>query len=114
MTLNKKCKILKIYISEDSKYKGHNLYHALVQKLGEAGMAGVTVTRGIEGFGHEKRLHSTRLIDISLKLPVIVEVIDSPDKIEAVLPLVTEMVNEGLVLVTDVTVIKYGRELTLE
>lgn len=114
MTLNRKCKILKIYLSEDSKYKGHNLYHALVHKLGEAGMAGVTVTRGIEGFGHEKRLHSTRLIDISLKLPVIVEVIDTPDKIEAVLPLVTEMVNEGLILVTDVTVIKYGRELTLE
>jgi PII-like signaling protein len=114
MTLNRKCKILKIYISEDSRYKGHNLYHALVQQLGEAGMTGVTVTRGIEGFGHEKRLHSTRLIDISLKLPVIVEVIDTSEKIEAVLPLVTEMVNEGLVLVTDVTVIKYGKELTQE
>jgi Uncharacterized conserved protein len=76
-------------------------------------MAGVTVTRGIEGFGHEKRLHSSRLIDISLKLPVIVEAIDTLDKIESVLPLVTEMVNEGLVLVTDVTVIKYGSELTL-
>jgi PII-like signaling protein len=54
------------------------------------------------------------LIDISLKLPVIVEVIDTSEKIEAVLPLVTEMVNEGLVLVTDVTVIKYGKELTQE
>jgi len=114
MSLKKECKILKIYISEDTKYKGHNLYHVLVQKLGEIGMAGVTVTRGIEGFGHEKRLHSTRLIDISLKLPVIIEVIDTQEKIDTALPIVTDMVNEGLILMTDVTVIKYGKELTLE
>lgn len=114
MALNRTCKILKIYISEDSRYHGHNLYHALVQRLGEAGMAGVTVTRGIEGFGHEKRLHSTRLVDLSLKLPIIIEVIDSTEKIEAALPIVTDMVNEGLVLIADVTVIKYGKELTAE
>lgn len=112
MTLARNCKLLKIYISEDSKYKGHNLYHALVRRFAEEGMAGVTVTRGIEGFGHEKRLHSTRILDISLKLPVIVEVVDTSQKIEAVIPLVSEMVNEGMVFVTDVQVIKYGKEIT--
>ena len=112
MALDRNCKLLKIYISEDSKYKGHNLYHALVRSFAEAGMAGVTVTRGIEGFGHEKRLHSTRILDISLKLPVIVEVVDTPEKIETAVTIATEMVNEGMVFVTDVQVIKYGKEIT--
>lgn len=111
MTINRKCQILKIYISEDSKFKGHNLYHAIVRKLAEVGMAGVTVTRGIEGFGHEKRVHSTRIVDISLKLPVIVEVIDTPEKIEMAIPIVNEMVNEGLIIVTDVMVVKYGKQV---
>jgi uncharacterized protein len=112
MALDRNCKLLKIYISEDSKYKGHNLYHALVRRFAEAGMAGVTVTRGIEGFGHEKRLHSTRILDISLKLPVIVEVVDTPEKIETAVTIANEMVNEGMVFVTDVQVIKYGKEIT--
>jgi len=112
MTLESNCKLLKIYISEDSKYKGHNLYHALVRRFADAGMAGVTVTRGLEGFGHEKRLHSTRILDISLKLPVIVEVVDTPEKIETAVTIATEMVNEGMVFVTDVQVIKYGKEIT--
>lgn len=110
MKFSGKCKILKIYISEDSKYKGHNLYHALVFKLREIGMAGVTVTRGIEGFGQEKRLHTTRILDLTLSLPIIVEVVDIPERIEKAIPVVEEMVNEGLIIVTDVNVIKYGKE----
>jgi len=112
MALDRNCKLLKIYISEDSKYKSHNLYHALVRRFAEAGMAGVTVTRGMEGFGHEKRLHSTRILDISLKLPVIVEVVDTPEKIETAVTIANEMVNEGMLFVTDVQVIKYGKEIT--
>lgn len=112
MKFSGKCKILKIYISEDSKYKGHNLYHALVLKLREIGMAGVTVTRGIEGFGQEKRLHTARILDLSLSLPIIVEVVDIPERIEKAIPVVKEMVNEGLIMVADVNVIKYGTEQT--
>lgn len=111
MELSRECKIMKIYICEDSKYKGRNLYHAIVYKMADIGMAGVTVTRGIEGFGYEKRIHSTRIIDISLKLPIIIEVIDTKEKIEKALPIVNEMVNEGLVIVMDVTVAKYGKEI---
>ena len=110
MKLDGNCKMLKIYISEDSKYKGHNLYHALVFKLREIGMAGVTVTRGIEGFGQEKRLHATRILDLSLSLPIIVEVVDIAERIEKAIPVVEEMVNEGLIMVTDVCVIKYGTQ----
>ncbi len=112
MTLSRNCRIMKIYISEDSKYKEHNLYHALVHRLAEIGMAGVTVTRGIEGFGHEKRIHGMHILDISLKLPIIVEIIDTLEKIEMAFPVVNEMVNDGLIIVTDVTVLKYGKEVT--
>lgn len=111
MQLSRKCKILKIYVNEDSKYKGHNLYHALVFKLRDMGMAGVTVTRGIEGFGHEKRIHTTRILDLTLSLPIIIDVIDIPERIEKVIPVVKEMVNKGLIMVLDVDVIKYGTEL---
>jgi len=110
MNFNGNCKILKIYISEDSRYEGQNLYHALVLKLREIGMAGVTVTRGIEGFGQGKRLHATRILDLSLSLPIIIEVVDLPERIEKALPIVEHMVNEGLVMVTDVAVVKYGKE----
>jgi uncharacterized protein len=110
MKLCGKCKMLKIYISEDSKCKGHNLYHAIVFKLKEIGMAGVTVTRGIEGFGQEKRLHTARILDLSLSLPIVVEVIDIPERIEKAIPILEEMVNEGLITVSDVNVIKYGTE----
>jgi len=110
MNFSGQCKLLKIYISEDSRYKGHNLYHALVQKFREMGMAGVTVTRGIEGYGQQKRLHSAKIVDISLSLPIIVEVVDIPERIEKIIPVVEEMVSEGLVMVTDVHVIKYGTQ----
>jgi len=110
MNLRGDSKILKIYISEDSKYKGHNLYHALVLKFKEIGMAGVTVIRGIEGYGQDGRLHSTRVLDISVSLPIIIEVVDVPERIDKAVEVAKEMVNEGLMMVTDVNVIKYGKD----
>lgn len=110
MIIKGQCKLMKIYISEDSMYHGHNLYHALVIKLKELGLAGVTVTRGIEGFGKGKRLQSARIIELSSSLPIIVEVVDIPERIEKALPIIEEMVNEGLVMITDVSVIKYGKD----
>lgn len=110
MNLKGNCKLLKIYISEDSKYRNHNLYHALVLKLKELGLAGVTVTRGIEGYGQGQRLHTAKILELSASLPIIVEVVDTPDKILKALPEVKAMVNEGLVILADVEVIKYGIE----
>lgn len=110
MKLDGKCKLLKIYLNEDTKYEGHNLYHELVLKLREVGMAGVTVIRGIEGFGDGKSIHTTRILDLALSLPIIVEVIDIPERIESAISVVKEMVDEGLIMVTDVDVVKYGKE----
>lgn len=109
MKLNDKCKILKIYISEDSRYKGHNLYHALVIKLKEIGMAGVTVTRGLESYGKSKAIHDMKILDLSSSLPIIIEVVDETEKIEKAIPIVKEMVNEGLIITADINVIKYGK-----
>lgn len=110
MKANDRCKILKIYVSEDSRYKKHNLYNSVVFKLREMGIAGVTVTRGIAGYGKGKALHTTHILDLTSSLPIVIEAIDTAEQIEKAIPVVKDMVNEGLILVTDVDVIKYGRE----
>ena len=110
MKLSGKCKILKIYISEDSRYKGHNLYHALVIKLKEIGMTGVTVTRGLGGYGQSKAIHDMKILDLSSSLPIIIEVVDEAEKIEKAIPVVKEMVNEGLVITTDIDIVKHGKD----
>lgn len=104
-----KCQILKIYVSEDSRLKGHNLYNAVIFKLKELGIAGATVTRGIEGYGEGKAIHTTRILELSSSLPIIIEAIDTVDQIQKAIPFIEEMVNEGMIMVTDVNVIKYGR-----
>ncbi len=109
MISGEKCKLLKIYVSEDSEYEGHSLYNAILYKLKELGIAGVTVSRGIKGFGHSKTIHQAHLLDISPSLPIIIEAVDTEEKIEKALPVIKEMVNEGLIFVINVTVVKYGK-----
>ena len=105
MKLEGNCKLLKIYINEDSRYKGHALYHAVVLKLKDMDMAGATVSRGIEGYGQRKRIHSAKILDLSLSLPVIIEVIDCKEKIIKAAEALKDMLNEGLMFVADVNVI---------
>lgn len=108
--LRGKCKLLKIYISESSKYKSHNLTNALIVKFKEIGMAGVTVSRGIEGYGQSKAIHSMKVLDLSSSLPIIIELVDTCEKIEQAICIAKEMVNEGLIITADVDVIKNGKE----
>lgn len=105
-----KCQLLKIHVSEDSRYKGHNLYNAIVYKLKECGIAGVTVTRAIEGYGKGKAIHTEKILVLSSSLPIIIEAVDTAEQIEKVVPIISEMVKEGMMMVTDVNVIKYGKE----
>lgn len=97
-------KLLKIYVGENVLWEGKPLFQALMFKLKNAGLAGVTVTRGIEGFGQLKAVHTARLLELSADLPMIVECVDLSDKIETVLPEIQTMVPRGLILTTDVMV----------
>ncbi|MDQ7096366.1 DUF190 domain-containing protein [Desulfosporosinus sp. PR] len=96
--------LLKIYVGEHVQWEGKPLYQAIFFKLKDAGLDGVTITRGIEGFGQLKAVHTARLLELAADLPMIVECVDFSDKIEAVLPEIRMMVPRGRILTTDVMV----------
>lgn len=104
------CRLLKIYISENSKYKTHSLVNVLVSKFNEIQMTGVTVTRGIEGYGQSKALHTMKVLDLSSSLPIVIELVDTCEKIDEAIVIAKEYVNEGLIITAEVDVIKHGRE----
>ena len=106
-------KLLRIFIGESDRWHGKPLYQAIVERVREEGLAGATVLRGIEGFGADSRLHTARLLRLSEDLPVVIEIVDSAEQIERILPALDEMVGEGMVTVERVEVIAYrGRAET--
>ena len=107
MDINEKCLLLKICISEDAQFKGHSMYDYIVKQCKAAGMAGATVYRGIEGYGRANKLHAAKVLELSGGLPIIIEIVDQEEKIERLLPMIREIVHEGLVITQDVRVIKY-------
>lgn len=107
MKLPYESQLLRVFIGEEDHYRGRSLHEAIVLKAREMGMAGATVVHGIMGFGAHSRMHTTRLLRLSEGLPVIVEIVDTPERIEAFLPILDEMVDEGLVTLEQVKVIVY-------
>ncbi|MBN1453260.1 MAG: DUF190 domain-containing protein [Anaerolineales bacterium] len=105
--MEKKAKRLSIYIGESDQWRGKALYVALLETLRAHGMAGATVTRGLAGFGAHSVVHTATILRLSLDLPLIIHVIDSSEKIAAVLKIIAPMVGEGLVILEDVEVVKY-------
>jgi hypothetical protein len=103
-----KCKLLKIYIGELQRYDGKNLYHAIILKLRELGVVGATVSRGVEGYGVDKLIKKAGILDLSADLPMVIEAVDTEEKINAVVPLISQMVRKGLIYVVDVDVVKHG------
>lgn len=101
-------KMLRIYIGEDDRWEGVPLHEAIVKKLRELDMAGATVLRGIMGYGARQRIHKSRLLALSTDLPIMITVIEKPEKIERLLPALDEMVADGLIALTDVEIIKYS------
>jgi PII-like signaling protein len=99
--------LLRIFVGESDKWHGEGLHLALVQEAKRQGLAGATVLRGFEGFGAHSRIHTARLADLSPDLPMVIEIVDSEEKIQAFLPTVREMVQEGLVTWERVNVIVY-------
>lgn len=105
--------LLRIFIGESDKHEGKALYEYLVEQLRKNHFAGVTVLRGIEGFGHKSLIHSANVLDLSTDLPIIVEVVDTEERIEELKKMIQEMElhQEIGMLITEekVKIIKYGK-----
>jgi len=100
--------MVRVFLGEDDRWQGQFLHVALVERLRKEGIAGATVFRGVCGYGARSIVHSTHLLRLSEDLPVVVEVVDTPEHIERMLPIIDAMVTEGLVTVEKVRVIKYS------
>jgi PII-like signaling protein len=111
VALRGKAKLLRIYVGESDKWRGKNLYDAIVESLRANDIAGVTVYRGICGYGAHRRFHREKRLSLSSDLPIMLSVVDEEAKILAYLPILEDMVQEGLVVLSDVDVIKYTHRL---
>ena len=105
-------KLLRIYIGADDRFKGNPLFEAIVMKLREIGLAGATVLRGIEGYGADSKvIHSARLLRLSQDLPILIEVVDSDNKITVAIQVIEEMLEESesgsLMTLEKVEIIRY-------
>lgn len=107
MKLEGEGKLLRIFIGESDHWEGMPLYEAIVRKVREEGFAGATVLKGIEGFGAHSRIHTARILRLSMDLPIVIEVVDRADRIDALLPFLDEMIGEGLITVEPVHIVKY-------
>ncbi len=106
MNLHGTARRLSVYIGEDDTWKHKPLYTEIVHRAHAAGLAGASVLRGIEGFGTSaSRIHTSRILSLSEDLPIVVVIIDTPERIEEFLPQVDEVVTEGLVTLEDVDVV---------
>ena len=99
--------LLRVFVGESDKHGHIPLYEAIVFKARETGLAGATVLRGVMGFGRHSVMHTAKILRLSEDLPMIVEIVDSLEKIEAFLPILDSMVPEGLVTLEQVRVIHY-------
>ncbi|HVP04557.1 MAG TPA: DUF190 domain-containing protein [Dehalococcoidia bacterium] len=102
--------LLRIFIGESDHWRGRPLHLALVEKAREDGLAGATVLRGMEGFGAKSIIHTSRLLELSGDLPIVVEIVDAEEKVNAFLDRVHEMVEGGLVTTERVRVVFYRHE----
>lgn len=100
-------KLVRIFVGESDQWEGRPLYEAIVRRVHEAGGAGVTVLRGIEGFGAHSRIHTARILRLSQDLPIVIEIVDSAERIDSLLPEIDPMIHEGLITIERVHILKY-------
>lgn len=99
--------LLRIFIGESDRWKGAPLYEAIVRMAREKGLRGATILRGLEGYGAHSRIHTAKILRLSEDLPIIVEIVDTTEKIEEILPKLDDMVGEGMITLEKVNVIAY-------
>lgn len=104
MVLQEKGHLLRIFIGESDKKDGMPLYEWIVKKAREKGMAGATVTRGILGFGAHSRIHTTKILGLSEDMPMVIEIVDTLNKIDDFLPLIDHTITEGLAIIEEVSI----------
>jgi uncharacterized protein len=114
MTLPREAMLLRVFIGEDDKHQGRPLYETIVLKAREARLAGATVLRGPMGFGHSSRLHTAKILRLSSDLPLVIEIVDTEDKIKAFLPTLDAIMPSGLVTLEKVQVLLYGEHVKHE
>ena len=107
MKLPSEAELLRIFVGESDKYDGRPLYEVIVNSARERGMAGATVLRGVLGFGAHSRIHTAKILRLSEDLPIIIEIVDKPGRIAEFLPVLDEMIDEGLITLEKVRVIAY-------
>ncbi len=107
MKLEGEQKLLRIFILEQDKWNGLPLYEAIIQQARSLGIAGATTLRGFLGFGRGAHIHTTKLLELSYDLPVLIEIVDTEDKIKTLIPKLNEMIQEGLVTIETVHVLMY-------
>lgn len=97
-------KLLRVFIGENDRHEGMPLFEWIVRQARRQGLAGATVLRGLEGFGAKSRLHTAKILRLSSDLPIVIEIVDTEEKIEAFLPLIDDVVHDGLATVEKVEV----------
>lgn len=107
MTIPEEGYLLRIFVGEGDKIGHRPLYEVIVLKAREAGLAGATVMRGVMGFGKNSILHTAKILRLSEDLPMVIEIVDSLEKVEAFLPALDEMITDGLVTLEKIRVIHY-------
>ena len=107
MTLPEDGALLRIFVGESDRHGHHPLYEAIVLKARESGLAGATVLRSVMGFGKHSILHTAKILRLSEDLPMVIEIVDSPEKINAFLPVLDHMIKDGLVTLEHVKVLHY-------
>ncbi|MCX8007068.1 MAG: DUF190 domain-containing protein [Coriobacteriia bacterium] len=96
-----------VFIGESDRWHGKPLYEAILELLRAEGCAGATVTRAVAGFGRGSRIHTASILRLSQDLPIVIEWVDEPERVERVLPRLDEMITGGLVTIEDVRVLRY-------
>ena len=107
MTIPEDGSLLRIFIGESDRYDHHPLYEAIVLKARERGLAGATVLRGVMCFGKHSILHTAKILRLSEDLPMVIEIVDSAEKVENFLPMLDEMIKDGLVTLEPIRVLHY-------
>ena len=114
MQIPREAVLLRIFIGESDRWEHKPLYEAIVLKAREMHLAGATVLRGPMGFGKSSRLHTAKILRLSMDLPLVIEIVDSEEKINAFVPVLDPMIGGGLVTLEKVKVIEYRGEAKVE